>query len=254
MFFFFVDNTFQHVARIRFFTLGQNVRYLSEHSFDHLDYLTRFDASKVTLDQLYPSSKCILARYLQKQQKINPAMIILPPQAEFCDCVYDFILHMVNKKAEQSYVDLCQNTQQERCQLSECDVVKNFRLPIKENKINQQTIPSIDESVIDPSIFLYPANDQTTSSQRPPSYIPRHPPVYHSSQSHNDNNNNNDNEPNGSSFADTQVIIIQPKHVSSSSPPRSYFVVRKRTRKGKKQIRKHFVQNNPSFPYNGPHW
>jgi hypothetical protein len=159
-------------------------------------------------------------------------MIILPPQAEFCDCVYDFILNIIKKKPEHSYMDLCQNTQQERCQLSECDVVKNFRVPKKEKKINQQIIPSIDESIVDT-----------------PSYIPRYPPVYHGSQTHNDY----DDDPNGSSFADTQVIIIQPKPLSSSSP-RSYFVVRKRTRKGKKQIRKHFAQNNPSFSYNGPHW
>ena len=236
---FLLDHTFQHVARIRFFALGQNVRYLSEHSFDHLDYLTRFDLSKVILDQLYPSAKCILARYLQKQQRSNPAMIILPPQAEFCDCVYDFILNMLNKKAEHSYIELCQNTQQERCQLSECDVVKNFRLPLRDNKINEQIIPSIDESIVDARI-----------TPRLPSYIPRYPPVYHSGQTH-DNNNNDDS--NGSSFADTQVIIIQPIQLSSSSP-RSYFVVRKRTRKGKKQIRKHFAKNNPSFSYNGPHW
>jgi len=178
-------------------------------------------------------------------------MIILPPQAEFCDCVYDFILNILNKKPEHSYMDLCQSTQQERCQLSECDVVRNFRLPMKENKINQQIIPSIDESIIDIPISLYPINDQTTiATHRLPSYIPRHPPVYHGSQTHNDN----DDDPNGSSFADTQVIIIQPIQLSSSSP-RSYFVVRKRTRKGKKQIRKHFAQtNHPSFPYNGPHW
>jgi len=175
-------------------------------------------------------------------------MIILPPQAEFCDCVYDFILNILNKKAERTYLELCQNTQQERCQLSECDIVKTFRLPLREtNNINQQIIPSIDESIVDARISLYPINDQTTT-QRSPSYIPRHPPVYHSSQTHNKND-----DPHDSSFAETQVIIIQPIQLSSSSP-RSYFVVRKRTRKGKKQIRKHFAKNNPSFSYNGPHW
>ena len=76
-------------------------------------------------------------------------MIILPPQAEFCDCVYDFILHMLDKKPDQTYTNLCEHTQQERCQLSECDVVKNFRIPTKDNSLNQQTIPSIDESIID---------------------------------------------------------------------------------------------------------
>ncbi|CAF0986023.1 unnamed protein product [Rotaria sordida] len=257
------DNTFQHVNRIRFFTLGQNIRYLSEHSLDHLDYLTRFDVSKVVLDQLYPTSKCVLARYLQKQQKSNPAMIILPPQAEFCDCVYDFILNLINKKPEQSYTDLCQNTQQERCQLSECDVVKNFHVPLKENKIDQYLVPSIDESIIDTPISFYPIDDQTTTTtratttiatttttiqyqpiqyqpvpyqpiqhqpvhipqhqpvhipQHQPVHIPRHPPVYHNSQPDDDNY-----DPNGSSFADTQVIILQPIQLSSSSP-RSYFV------------------------------
>jgi hypothetical protein len=176
-------------------------------------------------------------------------MIILPPQAEFCDCVYDFILHMIDKKPDHTYTSLCENNQQERCQLSECDVVKKFRLPLKENHLNQQIIPSIDESLVDAPISLYPTNDQTTS-HRLPSYIPRHPPVYHNPHATYDNN---DDDPNGSSFADTQVIIIQPQQLSSSSP-RSYFVVRKRTRKGKKKNSKHFAQNNPSFPYNGPHW
>lgn len=250
----YLDNTFRHANRIRFFTLGQNVRYLSEHSLDHLDYLTRFDLSKVILDQLYPTSKCILARYLKKQQKSNPSMIILPPQAEFCDCVYDFILSILNKKPEQSYRDLCQNTQQERCQLSECDVVKNFRPTLEEKKINQQIIPSIDESVNEPSISFHSQDNlaptkPTTTIQSQLNHIPRHPPVYHSPQTHDDNND----DPIGSSFADTQVIIVDPIQLPSSSP-RSYFVVRKRTRKGKKQFRKHFTQNNSPYSYHGPHW
>ncbi|CAF4441724.1 unnamed protein product, partial [Rotaria magnacalcarata] len=131
------DHTFKHANRIRFLTLGQNVRYLSERSLDHLDHLTRFDLSKLILDQLYPTSKCILARYLKKQQQLNPSMIIIPPQAEFCDCVFDFILNILKKKSEQSYIDLCQNTQQERCQLSECDIIKNLHVPSQEKKINQ---------------------------------------------------------------------------------------------------------------------
>ncbi|UJR13639.1 hypothetical protein I4U23_000651 [Adineta vaga] len=236
------DNTFKHAARTRFFTLGQNIRYLSEHSFDHLDYLTRFDLSKVILDQLYPSAKCILARYLQKQQKSNPSMIILPPQAEFCDCVYDFILNLIKKKPEQSYVELCDNTQQERCQLNECDVVKSFRFPSKEQKTNQEIIPSIDESIHDNPIPFY------SNPERSPSYIPRHPPVYP--------NSNNHIESSDSSFAETQVIIIQPSQslLSSSPPPRIPSAVRKRTRKGKKKNRKHFPQNNPLYSYHGPHW
>ena len=237
----FLDHTFQHAARIRFFTLGQNVRYLSERSFDHLNYLTRFDLSKVILDQLYPSSKCILARYLQKQQKTNPAMIILPPQAEFCDCVYDFILNLINKKPENSYIDLCQSTQQERCQLNECDVVKNLRFPVKDNRPNQHVIPSIDESYSDHS--FYP------TTHRSPSYIPRHPPVYHGSQ-----NNPSDDDIYESSDVETQVIILPPIQLPSTSPPRSNFVVRKRTRKGRKQFRNRFTKTNPPFSYNGPHW
>ena len=177
-------------------------------------------------------------------------MIILPPQAEFCDCVYDFILNILNKKPEQTYTNLCQDNQQERCQLSECDVVKNFRLPLQETKYNQELIPSIDESINDIPISLYPVDDQPTptTTRRSISHVPRHPPVYHNSQRH------NNDDPNGSSFAETQVIIIQPTQLSSSSPSRSHFVVRKRTRKGKKQTRKHFAQNNSSFSYNGPHW
>ncbi|CAF1606869.1 unnamed protein product [Adineta ricciae] len=186
------DNTFKPVLRTRFFTLGPNVRYLSEHSFDHLDYLTRFDLSKVILDQLYPSSKCILARHLQRQLKANPSMIIHPPQAEFCDCVYDFILNLINKKPEQSYTELCENTQQERCQLSECDVVKKFRFPSKEPTNSREVIPSIDASISDNPITF------NSNPDRFPSYIPRHPPVYHGS--------NSNDESSGSSYAETQGL------------------------------------------------
>ncbi|CAF1552165.1 unnamed protein product [Rotaria magnacalcarata] len=203
------DHTFKHANRIRFLTLGQNVRYLSERSLDHLDHLTRFDLSKLILDQLYPTSKCILARYLKKQQQLNPSMIIIPPQAEFCDCVFDFILNILKKKSEQSYIDLCQNTQQERCQLSECDIIKNLHVPSQEKKINQHMIiPSIDESIIDPSIPFYsPDNSvKTTTIQSQLVHIPRHPPVYHNSQPE-----DNNYDPNESSFADTQGL-----HASSS--------------------------------------
>ncbi|CAF1996967.1 unnamed protein product [Rotaria magnacalcarata] len=203
------DHTFKHANRIRFLTLGQNVRYLSERSLDHLDHLTRFDLSKLILDQLYPTSKCILARYLKKQQQLNPSMIIIPPQAEFCDCVFDFILNILKKKSEQSYIDLCQNTQQERCQLSECDIIKNLHVPSQEKKINQHmVIPSIDESIIDPSIPFYSPDDsvKTTTIQSQLVHIPRHPPVYHNSQPE-----DNNYDPNESSFADTQGL-----HASSS--------------------------------------
>ncbi|CAF5229557.1 unnamed protein product, partial [Rotaria magnacalcarata] len=126
-------------------------------------------------------------------------MIIIPPQAEFCDCVFDFILNILKKKSEQSYIDLCQNTQQERCQLSECDIIKNLHVPSQEKKINQHMIiPSIDESIIDPSMPFYSPDDsvKTTTIQSQLVHIPRHPPVYHNSQPE-----DNNYDPNESSFA-----------------------------------------------------
>lgn len=251
-----LDHTFEPVTRIRFFTLGSSARYLFEHSFDHLNYLTRLDLSKVILDQLYPSSKCILARYLQKQQRTNPGMIIIPPQAEFCDCVYDFILNLLKKKPETSYTELCHHNQQERCQLSECDVVKQFRVPTYQKKVQRPIIPSVDESFNDSPISLYPVDETTTTTRatprRRPNSNPRRPPVYPLAPAEHEFDDSN-----GSSFADTQVIIIQPiQPFSSSSPstPRPYFVVRKRTRKGKKQNRNQFEQTNPPHTYEGPHW
>ena len=215
---------------------------------DHLDYLTRLDLSKVVLDQLYPSSKCVLARYLQKQQRSNPAMIILPPQAEYCDCVYDFILNMLKKKPEHAYADLCQNNQHERCQLSECDIVKTFRLPVVGNRMNPAAIPSIDESFHHaPPLPFDPILDRTTTPTRHlPALMPRQP--FDPSKSHMQERIGGHD----SSFAETQVIIIQPRH---SSSPRPYFVVRKRTRKGKKPTRKQdLLQTHPPFSYDGPHW
>jgi hypothetical protein len=164
-----LDHTFQHVSRIRFFTLGQNVRHLAEHSLDHLNYLTRFDASKIILDQLYPLSRCVLVRYIKKQLEANPSMIILPPKAEYCDCIYDFILTILNQKADQSYTDLCSDNQQERCQLTECNVVKNFRIPIQHKQ--QEYIPSIDESIIN----IPPINHALVTIHPLPSYVHRHP-------------------------------------------------------------------------------
>ncbi len=148
---------------------------------DHLDDLTRFDASKLVLDQLYSSSRCVLARYIKKQQQANPTMIIIPPQAEQCDCIYDFILTILNQKADQLYTDLCSDNQQERCQLNECNVLKNFRLPSKE----EQNILSINVSILDNEF------DITHSL---PSYVHRHPSGNHQIESSN---------------IDKQVIIIQ---------------------------------------------
>jgi hypothetical protein len=159
--YFVVDNAFQHASRIRFFSLGQNLRHLAEHSLNHLNDLTRFDASKVLLDQLYPSSRCVLARYIKKQLKSNPSITILPPQAEYCDCIYDFILTILNQKADQLYTDLCSDNQQERCQLNECNVVKNFRIPPSNE---QQNILPIDIT-----------NDNQFETTHPiPSYVHRH--------------------------------------------------------------------------------
>ncbi|CAF0726633.1 unnamed protein product [Adineta ricciae] len=150
------DHTFQHASRIQSFTLGPNTRHLTEHSLDELNYLTRFDASKVILDQLYPSSRCVLARYIAKQQKANPTMTILPPQAEYCDCIHDFILTILDKKPDQTYTDLCSDNQQERCQLSECNIVKNFRIPPREKTTDDD-------------------NDGLFSTHPMPSYVHRHP-------------------------------------------------------------------------------
>ncbi|CAF0725873.1 unnamed protein product [Adineta steineri] len=175
------DHTFQHASRIRSLTLGQNTRRLTNHSLDHLDYLTRFDASKVTLDHLNPTSRCVLARYIEKQQKTNPSMIILPPQAEYCDCIHDFILTILDKKPDQSYSDKCSDNQQERCQLSECNIVKNFRLPLKKKIDHEQIVVSLDEGIIDTPYHLYPTEDDRTTTHRIPSYVHRHPAVDHSS-------------------------------------------------------------------------
>jgi hypothetical protein len=98
-------------------------------------------------------------------------MIILPPQAEFCDCIYDFILSILNQKTDQSYTDLCSDNQQERCELNECNVVKNFRLPLKV----QQNISTIDASIM----------DVVETNQQLPSYVHRHSSVDHQIDSSN---------------------------------------------------------------------
>lgn len=155
-----LDHTFQHASRIRFVSLGQNLRHLSEHSLDHLNYLTRFDVSKVVLDHLYPSSRCVLARFIKKQQESNPTVIILPPQAEYCDCTYDFILTILNQKPEQLYTDLCSDNQQERCQLNECSVVKNFRIPEKVEQLQPIIIDEFETTQPSPSYVHRHSSDQ----------------------------------------------------------------------------------------------
>ena len=238
--------------RIRFFTLGPSIRYLSDQSLNHLDYLSRFDLSKIILDNLYPTTKCVLARYIHKQHQNNPGMTILPPQAEYCDCVYDYILHLLKRKPENSYTEQCRPNQQERCQLSECDLVRNFRLPTQGQQHQQQVppsvlVPSIDENFIDPLIHFYPAEEPVvrTSSSTTRRTTPA-APVYHPRpSSHVDEDNDGAN---GSSFADTQVIVLPPLPYSSS--PRNAHPQRKRTRKGKRPANR----QQPSFVYHGPHW
>ncbi|CAF0751180.1 unnamed protein product [Rotaria sordida] len=209
------DYTFQHVSRIRYFTLGQNLRYLSEHSLNYLDYLKHFDASKIVLDQLYPSSRCVLARFIEKQHKLNPSIIISPPQAENCDCIYDFILTILNKKADQSYIDLCSENQQERCQLSQCNIVKNFRLPLIKNLTNEQIISSSNDDIINTTTSLYPIDNGiiTTALHQLPSYVHRHPPGDHQSQIH------NKYERIESSDRNTKDSYVSPLRVDNSNDP-----------------------------------
>ena len=83
-------------------------------------------------------------------------MTILPPQAEYCDCIHDFILTILDKKPDQTYTDLCSDNQQERCQLSECSIVKNFRIPPREKATDDD-------------------NDGLFSTHPMPSYVHRHP-------------------------------------------------------------------------------
>lgn len=101
-------------------------------------------------------------------------MIILPPQAEYCDCIYDFILIILNQKADQSYQDLCADNQQERCQLNECNVVKTFRMPTRlppPLPLPQEYIPSIDETIIN-----IPIDQGLATVVHPlPTYVHRHP-------------------------------------------------------------------------------
>ena len=162
--------------------LGSNIRYLSEHALENLDYLKKFDTSKITLDQLHPTARCVLARYIDKQKKHNPSLNIVPPQAEYCDCVYDFILTRLNKKPDNFYINLCENNQQERCQLSECDVVKKFRLPSITDE-NSGLVPSVVETIVDPAVNAYPIEEKQTMHSSP-AYVHRHPTIInHQNQS-----------------------------------------------------------------------
>ncbi|CAF2093442.1 unnamed protein product [Rotaria magnacalcarata] len=208
------DNAFQHVSRIRYLTLGQNTRYLSEHSLDHLDYLVHFDVSKLILDQLYPSSRCVLARFIQKQEKLNPSIAISPPQAEYCDCIYDFILALLNKQAQQSYTDLCSENQQERCQLSQCNVVRNFRFPVKKNSNTDERVLSLDENMLSTTVPLDPTDDIAMAApHQSPTYVHKLPSVYYQSKT------NPKHEHIGSSNTDTETSHVSALKVNKPMDP-----------------------------------
>ena len=106
-------------------------------------------------------------------------MIILPPQAEYCDCIYDFILTILNQKPDQSYQDLCADNQQERCQLNECNVVKTFRLPPRMPPplplLPQEYIPSIDETIVNIPIDQGFVTGPPPPPHPLPTYVHRHP-------------------------------------------------------------------------------
>jgi hypothetical protein len=181
-----VDQTFRHATRITALILGHNIRYLSEHALDHLNHLRLFDASRVTLDQLLPSARCVLARYIQQQQKVNPRMTVLPPKAENCDCIHDFILLLVNQKAESAYIEQCEDNREERCQFSECDVVQKFRFPSvdSEKKFSaEELVPNIVET----SDLFDTHSDGNTDIHRLPHYVHRHPADSHPSALDNQN-------------------------------------------------------------------
>jgi hypothetical protein len=112
-------------------------------------------------------------------------MTIVPPQAEYCDCIHDFILNILNQKPDHIYVELCQNNQHERCQLNECDVVKHFRLPIFVNENSgsnhDDSLPSIVETIVDPSISYVSDVEQYATTHLLPVYVHRHTSVHHSS-------------------------------------------------------------------------
>ena len=87
-------------------------------------------------------------------------------------------------------MELCENNQQERCQLSECDVVKNFRLPpsTRENSDSQQAIvPSVVETIADAPIPFYSNEGEQSTAHRSPSYVHRHPSGSHPLVYDNDN-------------------------------------------------------------------
>ena len=149
--------------------------------------MTHFDASRIVLDHLYPSSRCILARFIHKQQTLNPAIIISPPQAEYCDCIYDFILARLNKKPDHSYIDLCSSNQEERCHLNNCNVLKNFDVSFKDNLNDPEMSSQFHENVTNDAVPLYPTDDKERSTYQLPSYVHRRPSINHQSETNNKN-------------------------------------------------------------------
>ncbi|CAF1104326.1 unnamed protein product [Didymodactylos carnosus] len=123
----FLADTFHHVPRLRFLTFGQNLKILYENSLNHLNSLERLDLDKILLDQLSTASRCVLAKFITNHLKLYPSFIVYPPKGEGCDCTYDYILAILNKHPSPYYSDNCKDSQQERCLLSECSVVQNFK-------------------------------------------------------------------------------------------------------------------------------
>ena len=96
-------------------------------------------------------------------------------------------------------MELCENNQQERCQLSECDVVTNFRLPppSRENSDSQQIIvPPIVETIGDGPVPFDSFEEQYRRTDRFPSYVHRHPAA-----------NDNGNQAIDSSRSGVQVTV-----------------------------------------------
>lgn len=126
----------------------------------------------------------------------------MPPQAENCDCIYDFIMAILDKKPNQFYHDSCADNQQERCQLSACDVVRNFRISPKENLHDGQSLSSFDESTGNGTGSSNLNNDDIVKTHPLPTYVHRYPPIHHQSPT-----NNKPDHHTGSSDIDMKVII-----------------------------------------------
>ncbi|CAF1465224.1 unnamed protein product, partial [Didymodactylos carnosus] len=204
-------DTFHHVQRLRFLTLGANLKILSDKSLNHLKHLERLDLSKILLDQLSVTSRCILAKFITNHIKSTPSLIVHPPQGEGCDCIYDYILTILNKNPSSYYMDNCKDSQQERCLLSECNVVQNFRPPLdissptsflEKGQYNESS-PFDYLRIIDGQLAESVGNEHEQSNehqQSPPYYEPhkQKSPISGNGKSIYDSN----------SDSDTQVVIL----------------------------------------------